>query len=207
VLLPPNGPLHRSVPGDELDCIGPLGQGFPLPSAANNLLLLARRPGFGVAQEQNSVTFLLALIDQALASGKRVLLIHEAPTAAQFFPPAGLPPDVEVRLIPQGGSHGQAGAPLGVLPELAQWADQVYAVGHPEWYVDLIRVLRERRLRLDEGLAWGLIAPEVMPCGMGVCGGCAVETRPLLTSTSRCSAWPWMSALACWVCTSHPNPS
>jgi dihydroorotate dehydrogenase electron transfer subunit len=177
LVLPPDDPLRRLVPGDELDCIGPLGRGFPLSPAAHNLLFLAQHTGFGVSEKQNSVTFVLTLIDQALAAGKRALLIHEAPTAAQLFSPAGLPPGVEVRLITRDGSQGQAGTALDLLPELAQWADQVYAVGHPEWYRDLVRKLREHRLRLDEGLAWGLIAPAIMPCGTGVCGGCVVETR------------------------------
>jgi dihydroorotate dehydrogenase electron transfer subunit len=71
---------------------------------------------------------------------------------------------------------GQAGRALDLIPELAQWTDQVVAVGHTEWYGDLVRVLRDHRLHLREGLAWGLIAPEIMPCGLGVCDGCAVET-------------------------------
>lgn len=177
LLLPPNNPLRRLYPGDELDCIGPLGKGFPLPPSAHNLLLLAQANGFGVIEGQNGVSFLLTLIDQALAAGKRVLLIHEAPTATQLFPPAGLPPGVEVRLVTAGGSRGQKGAALDLLPGLAQWADQVYAVGDLEWYAALVGVLGDHRLRLSEGLAWGLIAPEVFPCGMGVCGGCVVETR------------------------------
>jgi dihydroorotate dehydrogenase electron transfer subunit len=186
LLLPPGSPLRRLGPGDELDCLGPLGKGFPLPPHAHNLLLLAQAGGFGVAglqaeprskSQQNGVTFLLTLIDQALAAGRNVLLIHEAPTVAQLFPPTDLPPGVEVRLATADGSQGQTGAALDLLPELAQWADQVYAVGTPEWYAALVRALRDHRLRLIEGLAWGLIAPEILPCGMGVCGGCAVETR------------------------------
>lgn len=176
VLLPPTGPLRRLVPGDELDCIGPFGRGFSLPPAAYNLLLIAQYSGFGVNEEQHSVTFMLTLIDQALADGKSVLLVQEAPTVAQLFPPAVLPLGVEVRLITEDGSRGHAGKALDILPEFAQWADQVCAVGHPEWYRDLVRVLREHRLSVGEGLAWGLIAPEIMPCGLGVCGGCAVDS-------------------------------
>lgn len=175
--LSPDVPLREVAPGDEVDCIGPFGHGFPLSRAAVNLLLVAQHPGFGISEEQNGVTFLLMLIDQALAAGKRVLLLHEAPTAAGLFPPAALPPGVEVRLATRDGSRGQPGTALDLLPDLAQWADQVYAVGHPDWYGDLVRVLGEHRLRLSEGLAWGLIAPEILPCGMGVCGGCAVDTR------------------------------
>ena len=139
-------------------------------------MTLAQAGGFGVSHNQNGVSFLLTLIDRALAAGKRVLLLHEAPTAAQLFPPAGLPIDVEIRLATKDGSQGHTGSSLDLLPELAQWADQICAVGNPEWYGALVRTLEEHRLRVGKGLAWGLIAPEVMPCGMGVCGGCVIET-------------------------------
>ena len=176
LLLPAGGPLRRLGPGDELDCIGPLGKGFPLAPSAHNLLLLAQSNGFGVSLNQNGVSFLLTLIDHALTVDKRVLLLHEAPTAGQLFPPTGLPLDVEIRLATEDGSKGHTGSSLDLLPELAQWADQICAVGNPEWYRALVQVLRDHRLQVSKGLAWGLLAPEVMPCGMGVCGGCVIET-------------------------------
>jgi dihydroorotate dehydrogenase electron transfer subunit len=176
LLLPTGSPLRRLGPGDSLDCIGPLGSGFPPAPSAPNLLLLAQCHGFGVSHQQNGVSFLLTLINQALAAARNVLLIHEAPTAAQLFPPACLPPGVEVRLATLDGSQGQAGAALDLISDVAQWADQVCAVGTPEWYRALLQVLRDHRLRVSKGLACGLLAPEVMPCGMGVCGGCVIET-------------------------------
>jgi dihydroorotate dehydrogenase electron transfer subunit len=177
LLLPPASPLRQLGPGDELDCIGPLGNGFPLPANARNLLLLAHLDGSGITHQQNGVSFLLTLIDQALEAGRNVLLIQEAPTATALFPHTGLPPGVEVRLVTDDGSRGQAGTALDLIPELAQWADQIYAVGAPEWYGALVRTVEVHRLRLGEGLMWGLIAPEVMPCGLGACDGCAVDTR------------------------------
>ena len=45
LLLPPASPLRQKGPGDELDCIGPFGKGFPLPDPARNLLLLAKAHG------------------------------------------------------------------------------------------------------------------------------------------------------------------
>jgi dihydroorotate dehydrogenase electron transfer subunit len=140
-------------------------------------LLLAQANGFGVSDGQNGVSFVLTLIDEALEAEKRLLLIHEAPTAAELFAPTGLPLGVEVQLATLDGSKGHEGQAIDLLPELAQWADQIFAVGDPGWYAQIVGVLREHRFRLDRGLAWGLIAPDIMPCGMGVCGGCAVETR------------------------------
>jgi dihydroorotate dehydrogenase electron transfer subunit len=176
LLLPSDGPLRGLVPGDALDCIGPLGKGFPLPGAAHNLLMLAQSEGFGVSREQNGVTFLSALIAHALEARKRVVLIHEAPTASGLFPARGLPLDVELRIATLDGSRGHAGSGLDLMVEPAHWADQVYAVGQVEWYGALVGALEVHRLRVGEGLAWGLIAPALMPCGIGVCGGCAVVT-------------------------------
>ncbi len=177
ILLPPGSPLRHLQPGDELECIGPRGKGFKLLPTDHNLLLLAQSGGFGLAEQQNGVTFLLALIDQALEARRNVVLLHEAPSAVQLFPPRGLPPGVEVRLFTADGSLGQKGASLDALPELAQWGDRVYAVGALEWYTALLRGLQEHRLRVRDKLAWGLVAQDVMPCGAGVCGGCAIETR------------------------------
>ncbi len=112
-----------------------------------------------------------------IAAKRNAVLLDETPSAAQLFPPQGLPPDVEVRLFTQDGSLGQKGTSLDALPELAQWADRVYAVGALEWYTALLRGLAEHRLRVRDKLAWGLVAQEIMPCGVGVCGGCAIETR------------------------------
>jgi dihydroorotate dehydrogenase electron transfer subunit len=177
LLLPREGALNRLVPGDELDCIGPLGHGFPLPPTAQSLLLLAQAEGYGAGEGRNGVLFFLALIDQALAAGKRVVLVHEAPNAGRLYPTMALPRNVELRLVTADGSRGQPGSALDLLPELAQWADQVYAVGEPEWYTTLLRGLEAHRLHVGRGLAWGLLAPQLMPCGLGACGGCAVETR------------------------------
>jgi dihydroorotate dehydrogenase electron transfer subunit len=177
VLISPRSPLLRLAPGDELDCLGPFGNGFPLPNTARTLLTLAQDSGFGVTEAQNSVTYLLPLFDQALATDKRVVLLHEATDAAQLFPITGLPRDIEVRAATLNGTQGHRGGSLDLLPELAQWADQVYAVGKLEWYREVALALEAHRLHLSKGLAWALIAPELMPCGMGVCGGCAVETR------------------------------
>ena len=176
LLLPPDSPFRFLGPENEVDYLGPVGKGFPLPTASLNLLFVAQAAGFGVSEEQNGVAFLLSLIDQALDAGKSAVLIHEAPTADQLFPFAALPMGVEVRLATQDGSLGHAGTALDLLPELAQWADQVYAVGQLGWYQRLMAVLREHRLHVGPAWAWGLLAPETMPCGLGVCDACAVET-------------------------------
>ena len=175
LLLAPDSPFARLGPQNSVDYIGPLGSGFPLPSASLNLLFVAQTVGFGVSEEQNGVSFLLSLIDQALEARKNIVLIHEAPTAAQLFPLSALPAGVEVRLATQDGSLGHAGTAIDLSAELAQWADQVYAVGHVSWYQQLMAVFRTHRLHVGAAWAWGLLAPETMPCGLGVCDACAVD--------------------------------
>ena len=80
-----------------------------------------------------------------------------------------------MRLATQDGSLGHAGTAIDLLPELAQWADQVYAVGRVSWYQQLMAQLRTHRLHVGAAWAWGLLAPETMPCGLGVCDACTVD--------------------------------
>lgn len=175
VLLPADSPFGLLGPQMSVDYVGPLGKGFPLPTASLNLLLVAQAVGFGVSEKQNGVSFLLPLIDQALDARKNIVLIHEAATAAQLFPLSALPAGVEVRLATQDGSLGHTGMAIDLLPELAQWADQVYAVGRAAWYQQVMAVLRTHRLHVSAAWAWGLLAPETMPCGLGVCDACTVD--------------------------------
>jgi dihydroorotate dehydrogenase electron transfer subunit len=71
--------LARRVPGDGIDIFGPLGRGFAVDKASQNLLLVAG--GIGVAA-------LVALADEAAADGRSLTLLQGARTAARLFPRA-----------------------------------------------------------------------------------------------------------------------
>jgi len=158
-------------PGDILDLFGPLGQGFSLGRKTGNLLLVAG--GMGIAP-------LFAVIEEALERGCAVVLALGARTAGELYPPALLPPQVELHLATEDGSAGRRGlvtdlltaSELGLIP----WADQIMACGPRPMLARLPDVVRTGRLRWRRGLVQ-VSLEERMACGVGACLGCVVRTR------------------------------
>jgi len=134
-------------PGADLDVLTPVGNGFSPPPSARRWLLAA----IGVPPGR-----LLPLIDRGLARGAAVVLCAAAR-------PAGLPPAVEVVLN---------------ASEAVAWADFLAADLAPEGVPNLRRQLLgadQPTLQLPRA-AQVLVTPP-MPCGLGVCGACAVNGR------------------------------
>ncbi len=158
-------------PGDALDLLGPLGQGFSLQRRTRNVLLLAG--GMGIAP-------LAALADEALARGGAVVLALGARTAGELYPAALLPPPVELLTCTDDGSAGRRGPVTDLLadPELAllPWADQLMACGPQPMLACLPALVRAGRLRWRRGFAQ-VSLEERMACGVGACLGCVVSTR------------------------------
>ncbi len=162
--------LSRRRPGDRIFVYGPLGRGYAVRRDAGNLLLVAG--GIGVAP-------LVWLADEQVARGRHVTLIQGARSADGLFPAHLLPPEVEVVAVTEDGSLGQRGLVTDLVPEYLSWADQVFACGPNAMFRALAEVVRRvegegaRRRRKSVQV----LLEEVMPCGTGICYGCAVETR------------------------------
>lgn len=158
--------------GARLDLYGPLGPGFALDGRAGNLLLAGAGPA------------LPALLFAARAAAPRasVVLLAAGPPGL-LPPPYLLPPEVEY----QTSDAGEAGLPglLGTggraaLPALAgspvAWADQVLLALTDELAAPAAEAVRAGRLRWGRGFALAALAGP-MPCGLGTCQACQVETR------------------------------
>jgi dihydroorotate dehydrogenase electron transfer subunit len=156
--------LAEKRPGDTLQIFGPLGKGYRLDPRSQNVLLVAG--GLGVAA-------VMALADQAIASGKSVTLIQGARTAGKLFPHHMLPADVEAVSATDDGSAGHHGRVTDLLPDYVPWADQVFACGPNPMFASMADVLRRLRSRKPVQA----LLEERMGCGTGVCYGCAVFTR------------------------------
>lgn len=154
-------------PGDLLDVIGPLGQGFDLPAGARNLLLVSDGPPLAP---------LLGLLAKALERGKSVALVLGAKRAAGLYPLTLLPPAVEFYAATRDGSAGQRGAVADLLPELLGWADALAATGSASLFHAIQQRISQARVVNQPGFAHGLIAPRLLACGVGSCWGCAVPT-------------------------------
>ena len=150
--------------GDRLSVFGPLGRGYSMSPAAQNLLLVAG--GLGVAG-------VIALADEAIAAGKSVTLLQGARTAAKLFPPQMLPREVEAVSATDDGSTGHKGNVTELLPAYLSWADQVFACGPNPMFAAMAQVMRQARSRRPVQA----LLEERMGCGTGICYGCAVFTR------------------------------
>jgi dihydroorotate dehydrogenase electron transfer subunit len=149
---------------DAIDIFGPLGRGFAVDKASQNLLLVAG--GIGVAA-------LVALADEAVADGRSVTLLQGAKTAARLFPTALLPPEVEVVTATDDGTAGYHGPVTELLAQHLPWADQVFACGPTPMFRAMAAVVRQEASRKPVQA----LLEERMACGTGVCYSCAVFTR------------------------------
>ena len=144
--------LSERKVGDKVDVLGPLGNGFTIPSViarhevprqSRNLLLVAG--GIGLAP--------LRFLAQYASSQHSITLIQGASTAAQSltlnpspFEGEGkgegekrsnlspLPSEIRLVSVTEDGSAGRKGMVTDVLPDFLDWADQVYACGPLNMY-------------------------------------------------------------------------
>ena len=156
--------MARREPGDAIDLFGPLGHGFAVDKASQNLLLVAG--GIGAAA-------LVALADEAAAEGRSLTLLQGARTAARLFPAALLPPEVEVVTATDDSSAGHHGPVTELLAQHLPWADQVFACGPTPMFRAMAAVVRQEASRKPVQA----LLEERMACGTGVCYSCAVFTR------------------------------
>ena len=152
--------LAARHPGDAVSLLGPLGKGIAAASGVRNLLLAAN--GVDVAP--------LLLLAERTAAQRSITVLLGSTESEVGYPAALLPPEVEALSI-AGGPDGQALA--DAVAEHAAWADQVVVAGSEALLARVASLLRSRLLRRT--VTAMLITP--LPCGTGVCNGCAVQTR------------------------------
>ena len=157
--------LAKCQAGDNIDLLGPLGNGYSIHPESHNLLLLAG--GIGIAP-------LRFLAQAALRRRYSVRLLLGASTANQLYPGRLLPPEAELIIATEDGTAGKKGMITDLLPDFADWADQVFACGPMLMYRDM--ALRKQELKLKDKPVQ--VSLEVrMGCGRGVCYGCTVKTK------------------------------
>jgi dihydroorotate dehydrogenase electron transfer subunit len=159
--------LSQRRVGEELDILGPLGNGFSIEPATGNLLLVAG--GIGVAP-------LIYLADQAIKLGKHVTLLLGAREAKWVYLPGYLPDKMDIVIITEEteeGSRGKKGLVSDFFLDYFGWADQICACGPVAMYQAMVGHLQRRRERKPVQ-----VSLEVrMGCGVGACYGCSIKTR------------------------------
>jgi dihydroorotate dehydrogenase electron transfer subunit len=154
--------LSQCQVGDNLDLLGPLGNGYSIHPGSHNLLLVAG--GIGIAP----VVF---LTQQALNRGCSVKLLLGAVNASQLYPQYLLPPEVKPITTTEDGTAGKKGMITDILPDFIGRADQVFACGPSSMYQTMARMpeLSNKPIQISLEVRMG--------CGLGICYGCTVKTK------------------------------
>ncbi len=153
--------------GQEIDLMGPLGNGFLILPDSRNLLLIAG--GMGIAP-------LRFLADEAASGGRGVTFLYGTPGDRRCELPNG------VTAVPatDDGSVGYRGMITDLIPEHIGRADQVFACGPPAMYRDIAS-----RPEMFGGKPVQVSLEMRMGCGTGVCYACTIRTRQGLKQVCR----------------------
>jgi len=178
--------LARMRPGDRLGMLGPLGRGFEVDPRTRHLLLIAG--GLGMAGVR-------ALADDAVATGRQVVVLFGAASAAEVYPSTMLPDEVEYLVATDDGSMGHHGRVTDLVADYEAWADQAFACGPEPMLAALARLAKGRNGRLGVArlgrkgggrtaplgsaaarrASWLQVSMEqTMGCAVGACLGCVV---------------------------------
>ena len=165
--------LAQCQVGDNIDLLGPLGNGYSIHPESHNLLLVAG--GIGIAP-------LRFLAQAALRSEYSVALLYGGSTATNLYPRHLLPSGIELTVVTEDGTAGEKGMITDLLPDFIDWADQIFACGPTLMYRDMARRKQELKLKATSVQ----VSLEVrMGCGRGVCYGCMVKTKGRLKQVCR----------------------
>lgn len=186
VLGPASLRMTTLVPGDSIDIIGPLGNGFMIPNDKKTALLVVGGMGLPpIACLAKSLTAERPDIDAVAFVGAR---------AAQAIPVEGLLDEMSQQLghcvpvfakfgIPSivatdDGSAGRSGL---VTECLVQWLDEnadrpreeiiVYACGPERMLAAVAQIANEKNIACQVSME------RRMACGIGLCQSCAIECR------------------------------
>ena len=154
--------LSQRKPGDPIDLIGPLGNGFVVKPETRSLLLLAGGIGF---------TPLAFMADMAIKEGRTVTVVMGSRSVKYLYPESQLPEGIKIVIATEDGSKGRRGLVTQIVDEFVGHADQVFACGPPAMYRSMTK------LDCLKGKSVQVSLEEKMACGLGACYGCTVKTR------------------------------
>lgn len=151
--------LSMKTPGERIDALGPLGNGFPAPPPGRKVILVAG--GMGIAP---LYLFAAGLKGGTLLFGSRDKSVARIAREFKGF-------DCRVRIATDDGSAGRKGFVTELLKEEAAPGSVVYACGP----VGMLKAAS--RISEEAGALCHVSLERSMACGIGVCLGCAVKMK------------------------------
>jgi dihydroorotate dehydrogenase electron transfer subunit len=156
--------LARRKTGENIDLLGPMGNGFSIESQSRNLLLVAG--GMGIAP-------LCFLAQEAFKSNHSIKLLIGAKTAGLVCPAQLIPPGTEVITATEDGTAGEKGMVTAFLPRFAGWSHQVFTCGP----IPMYRAMADKYRADLKGKPVQISLEVRMGCGLGFCYACTINTR------------------------------
>jgi len=161
--------LAKKKVGETIQILGPLGNGFSVPDKSERIVMAAG--GIGMPP-----LFLLAKISiEKGVPSKSITFISGARTESELFNSAELSElNTNLLICTDDGSAGEKGTVVDLLEKIL--ADKngavVYACG-PSGMLKKVD-----GLLIEKSIPGFLSLEELMPCGYGICSGCAVRVFP-----------------------------
>jgi len=161
--------FSESKKGDILDIIGPLGKGFKIGRPAPDLINVIIAGGIGVAP--------LVFLAQRLNKGRNIVLLgvknKKEVLGESEFKKLGF----KVYIAAEDGTRGVKGTVLDLLKDLLadfgfQSQVNIYSCGPAQMFYAMKKIV-EKYPRVKCQVSF----EQFMGCGLGVCCGCAIETK------------------------------
>lgn len=159
--------LSEKKAGEEIDLIGPLGNGFDIAVSTRAAILVAG--GVGIAS-------LVALAEKLSRTGRKVSVVIGAKKKSHILCEGELKVlGCTVKVATEDGSKGYKGLVTDMLRDMlaASYALRVtiYTCGPAGMLKAVSKIAREKRIPCQVSLE------EHMACGVGVCLGCPVQVK------------------------------
>jgi len=157
--------LSQRKPGEYLDIIGPVGNGFDLTVATQASILVAG--GMGVAP----LTFLAEKLAKRKVNSSKLIVLIGAKTrnevlCAKEFSDLGC----EVKIATDDGSRGLKGKVTQLLERILL-TGCIYACGPKPMLREIAAISKQHHIPAQVSLE------EHMACGIGACLGCVINTK------------------------------
>jgi dihydroorotate dehydrogenase electron transfer subunit len=161
--------MAAKLPGQKVHLFGPLGNGFPALPQGREIVMAAGGVGFP------PLYFLAKKSIDSGYSADKITFISGAKSRSEQLKEKGLYKlGMKLVICTDDGSEGFKGHVVNFLEQnLANYTDPVvFACGPSAMLQAADRLLLERKV------AGHLSLEALMPCGYGICSGCAVKTYP-----------------------------